>query len=127
MAGPALACDVGQATATVASISQKIGARQVKRIELSKISDRLLASVPVAPERFATYSSERKTLVLTERDASELAVAVKALTPSELAYPPDLRWQLVFLDEAGAKLHTIFFSKRYVQGSGRAGDIDGNR
>src|SRR5689334_5453302 len=96
MTGQAFACDVGQASAAVASISQKIQSRQVKRIELSKISDRLLASVPIAPERFATYSSERKTLVLTERDTSELAAAVKALTPSQLAYPPDLRWQLVF-------------------------------
>ena len=127
MASPAFACDAGQASAAVASISQKVQSRQVKRIELSKISDRLLASVPIAPERFATYSSERKTLVLTERDTSELAAAVKALTPSQLAYPPDLRWQLVFLDEAGAKLHTIFFSKRYVQGRGRAGYIDGDR
>ncbi|TPQ30819.1 hypothetical protein C2U70_25610 [Bradyrhizobium guangdongense] len=126
MAGPAAACDVGAATAAVGAIGQKILSRQVKRIELSKISDRLLASIPISPERFATYSSERKTLTLTERDATELAAAVKALAPAQLSYQPDLRWQLVLLDETGNKLHTIFFSKRYVQGRGRAGYVDGD-
>ncbi|MBR0719159.1 hypothetical protein [Bradyrhizobium liaoningense] len=126
IAGPALGCDVGPATATINAISQKILARQVKRIDLLKISDRLLASIPISPEHFASYSSERSTLTLTERDAAELAAAVKTLAPAQLAYQPDLRWQLVFLDESGDKLHAIFFSKRYVQGRGRSGYVDGN-
>ncbi|WP_298241245.1 hypothetical protein [uncultured Bradyrhizobium sp.] len=126
MASPALACDIGSATAAIASVSQKIQAGQIKRIDLLKISDRLLASIPISPEHFASYSSERKTLVMNPRDATELAAAVNALTPARLSYQPDLRWQLVFLDEAGNKLHTFFFSKRYVQGRGRAGYVDGN-
>jgi hypothetical protein len=125
-AGPAIACDVGTTTSALASISQQIQTGKVKRIDLLKISDRLLASIPIAPERFATYSSERKTLVLSERDATELAAAVKTLAPGQLSYQPDLRWQLVLLDESGNKLHTIFFSKRYVQGRGRAGYVDGD-
>lgn len=126
IAGSAFACDVGPATAAISSISQKILSRQVKRIDLLKISDRLLASLPISPEHFATYSSERSTLDLTERDAAELAAAVKTLAPAQLSYQPDLRWQLVFLDDSGNKLHTIFFSQRYVQGRGRAGYVDGN-
>lgn len=126
MAGPAFACDIGSAAAVIASVSQKIQAGQIKRLDLSKISDRLLASIPISPEHFSSYASERKTLVLTPRDATELAAAVNALAPSQLSYQPDLRWQLVFLDEAGNKLHTFFFSKRYVQGRGRAGYLDGN-
>jgi len=126
LASPALACDVGSAAAAVASVSQKIQAGQIKRIDLQKISDRLLASIPISPEHFASYASERKTLILTPRDATELAEAVSALAPARLSYQPDLRWQLVFLDEAGNKLHNFFFSKRYVQGRGRAGYVDGN-
>ncbi|MBR0826790.1 hypothetical protein JQ596_14665 [Bradyrhizobium manausense] len=126
IAGPAFACDVGSATAAIDAISQKILARQVKRIDLLKISDRLLANIPISPEHFASYSSERSTLLLTERDAAELAAAVKTLAPAQLAYQPDLRWQLVLLDDSGNKLHTIFFSKRYVQGRGRSGYVDGN-
>jgi len=99
---------------------------ELKRIDLQKISDRLLASIPISPEHFASYASERKTLILTPRDATELAEAVSALAPARLSYQPDLRWQLVFLDEAGNKLHNFFFSKRYVQGRGRAGYVDGN-
>ncbi|MHC4053961.1 hypothetical protein [Bradyrhizobium sp. 25ACV] len=126
MASPAFACDVGPTAAVIGSISQKIQAGQIKRIDLLKISDRLLASIPISPEHFSSYASERKTLVLTASDATELAAAVKALAPIQLSYQPDLRWQLVFLDDAGNRLHTIFFSKRYVQGRGRAGYVDGN-
>lgn len=126
MASQAFACDVGPAAAAIASIGRKIEAGQIRRIDLLKISDRLLASIPISPEHFASYASERKTLVLTERDAIELAAAVKALAPAQLSYQPDLRWQLVFFDDVGNKLHTIFFSKRYVQGRGRAGYVDRN-
>lgn len=114
MASQAFACDVGPAAAAIASIGRKIEAGQIRRIDLLKISDRLLASIPISPEHFASYASERKTLVLTERDAIELAAAVKALAPAQLSYQPDLRWQLVFFDDVGNKLHTIFFSKRYA-------------
>ncbi|PIT01465.1 hypothetical protein TSA1_12365 [Bradyrhizobium nitroreducens] len=123
---PAFACDIGSAAAAIASIGQKIQAGRIKRIDVLKISDRLLASIPISPEHFSSYASERKTLVLAERDATELAAAVKALAPARLSYQPDLRWQLVFVDDAGNKPHTIFFSKRYVQGRGRAGYVDGN-
>ncbi|RTM13430.1 MAG: hypothetical protein EKK33_11355 [Bradyrhizobiaceae bacterium] len=126
LAGPAFACDVGSAAAVIASVSQQVQSGRIKQIDLQRISDRLLASIPISPEHFASYASERKTLVLTPRDAADLAAAVKALTPVKLPYQPDLRWQLIFLDEAGNKLHTIFFSKRYVQGRGRAGYVDGN-
>jgi hypothetical protein len=126
LAGPAFACDVGSAAAVIASVSQQVQSGRIKQIDIQRISDRLLASIPISPEHFASYASERKTLVLTQRDAADLAAAVKALTPVKLPYQPDLRWQLIFLDEAGNKLHTIFFSKRYVQGRGRAGYVDGN-
>jgi len=126
MVSPAVACDVSSAAVAIASVSQKIQAGQIKRIDLLKISDRLLAGIPIWPEHFASYASERKTLVLTAGEATELAAAVKALAPARLSYQPDLRWQLIFLDEAGNKQHTFFFSKRYVQGRGRAGYVDGN-
>ena len=121
---PARACDVGSTTTAINGIAQQLLARQAQRIDLLKISDRLLASIPVSPEHFATYPLERSTLLLTERDAAELAAAIKKLEPSQLAYQPDLRWQLVFLDGAGTKLHAIFLSKRYVQGRGRSGYVD---
>ncbi|MBR0993352.1 hypothetical protein JQ580_21770 [Bradyrhizobium japonicum] len=126
MTSPAFACDIGSAASAIASIGQGIQAGRIKRVDLLKISDRLLASIPISPEHFASYTSERKSLVLSESDATELAAAVKVLAPAQLSYQPDLRWQLIFVDEAGTKPHTIFFSKRYVQGRGRAGYVDGN-
>lgn len=126
LADPAMACDVGAAAATLNSIRQ-LADGEVKRIDLLKISDRLLASIPISPEHFASYSSERATLTLTQRDAADLAAAVTALSPAQSPYEPDLRWQLVLFDGAGNPLHTIFFSKRYLQGRGRTGYVDGNR
>jgi hypothetical protein len=126
LAGPAAACDAGAATAAIDAVGRQLSAHQIQRVELLKISDRLLSSIPISPEHFATYPNERSALALTERDAAELAAAVRKLQPAELAYQPDLRWQLVFLDGSGNKLHTIFLSKRYVQGRGRSGYLDGN-
>ncbi len=89
--------------------------------------DRLLASVPIAPERFATYSSERKTLVLTERDASELAAAVKALTPSQLAYPPRSALAARLPRRGRRKTAHDLLQQALCAGRGRAGYIDGDR
>ena len=51
MVSPAVACDVSSAAVAIASVSQKIQAGQIKRIDLLKISDRLLAGIPPpAPE-----------------------------------------------------------------------------
>lgn len=125
VSSPAAACDVRAATAAISSIAAQLSARQVQRIELLKISDRLLASIPVSPEHFSSYPHERSSLVLTERDAAELAAAVRKLAPAQLDYRPDLRWQLALLDGSGNKLHAIFLSKRYVQGRGRSGYVDG--
>jgi hypothetical protein len=126
ISSPAAACDVGATTAAINSIAEQLLARQVQRIELLKISDRLLASIPVSPEHFSTYPHERHTLQLTERDSAELAAVVKKLELTQLDYQPDLRWQLVLLDGSGSRLHAIFLSKRYLQGRGRSGYVDGS-
>jgi hypothetical protein len=125
--GCAMACDVVAATAALNAIQRQLTGGEVKRIELLKISDRLLAGIPISPERFASYASDRATRDLSRQDAADLAVAVARLSPAPIAYEPDLRWQFVLLDGAGRKLHTIFFSKRYMQGRGRTGYLDGNR
>jgi hypothetical protein len=125
--GRVMACDVAAATAALNAIQRQLSGGEVKRIELLKISDRLLTSIPISPEHFASYASDRATLELSRADAAGLAGSFAQLMPGEIAYQPDLRWQLVLLDGTGTRLHTIFFSKRYMQGRGRTGYLDGNR
>ncbi|MBR0966061.1 hypothetical protein JQ554_17285 [Bradyrhizobium diazoefficiens] len=126
VSGGVMACDVAAANAALIAIQRQLTGGEVKRIELLKISDRLLASIPISPEHFASYSSERAALDLSPQDAADLAATVTRLSPAPVAYEPDLRWQFLLRDGAGNTLHTIFFSKRYLQGRGRSGYLDGN-
>jgi hypothetical protein len=125
--GRVMACDVAAATATRDAIQRRLAAGEVTRLELLRISDRLLSTIPISPEHFASYASDRAAHELGRQEAADLAAAFARITPGDIAYQPDLRWQLVLLDGAGHRLHTIFFSKRYLQGRGRTGYLDGNR
>jgi hypothetical protein len=126
VSSPARACDVHLATESIESISRQLSARQVERIEVLRIPDLVFTRIPISPNDFEHYPHKKYTLRLDEGDTVELAAPLRKLELTQLVDPPDLRWEVIFLDGAGRRIHSIFLAKMYWYGKGRKGYVDGN-
>jgi hypothetical protein len=110
----------------VESINRQLLAGQVERIDVLRVSDDFFTLIRISPGDFERYPHKRHTLHLAEQDAAKLAVVLERLKLTQLMDPPDLRWEVVFLDASGNRLHSIFLDKAYWYGKGRKGYIDGD-
>jgi hypothetical protein len=126
LSSPVRADDVSLAVETIETIRQQLLARKVERIDVLRISDEVFTVIPISPGDFERYPHQQYALRLADRDSAELAAALEKLKLTQLPEPPDLRWEVVFLDGSGGRLHSIFLDKAYWYGKGRKGYVDGH-
>ncbi|MDH2384931.1 hypothetical protein [Bradyrhizobium sp. CER78] len=124
--GLVLACDIDAANRSTKSIQEELSAGRIERIDVRRIPDDLNTFIGVRREEFRKYPHAHGSIVITEQRQLELERVLKRLNPAELSDPPDLRWEIVFLDQSGSSVHSIFLDKWNIGMTGRRGFIDGN-
>jgi hypothetical protein len=125
LSSPVRADDVSLAVQSIESINHELLAGSIKRIDVLKVSDDVFTLIPISPGDFERYPHKQYALHLAEPDSAELATALGKLELTPLVDSPDLRWEVVFLDGSGSRLHSIFLDKGYWYGKGRKGYLDG--
>jgi hypothetical protein len=78
--------------------------------------------MPYMLDRHARYN---ETVEISSNIRDTLVAAIDGTKLYQTKYGPDIRWGAVFLDRSERKIHSIYLNRRYINGTGSIGLIDG--